>query len=95
MFYYFKKGKNAIEKQKICSVYEDHAVTNQMCQKWWHLILDISHWAMLQGQADILKLLEIRDINWDQSTLYHTVDSRSTENIQIKCWKSFTPAGLC
>ena len=31
MLYYFKKGKNAIEKQKICSVYGDHAVTDQMC----------------------------------------------------------------
>ena len=38
MLYYFKKGKNAIEKQKICSVYGDHAMTDQMC-----FILDISH----------------------------------------------------
>ena len=76
MLYYFKKGKNAIEKQKICSVYGDHAMTDQMC-----FILDISHWAMLQGQADRLKLLPIRDINWDQSTLYHVVDRRRTQNI--------------
>ena len=27
--------------------------------------------------------------------LYHAGDSRHTQNIQIKCWKSFAPAWLC
>ena len=37
MFYYFKKDKNATERQKkkICSVYGEGAVTDQTCQKWF------------------------------------------------------------
>ena len=32
MFYYFKKGKNATEMQKkICAVYGEGAVSDQMC----------------------------------------------------------------
>ena len=35
MLYYFKKGKNATEKQrKIYAVYGEGAVTDQMYQKW-------------------------------------------------------------
>ena len=35
MLYYFKKGKNTTETQKkICAVYGEGAVTDQMCQKW-------------------------------------------------------------
>ena len=34
MLYYFKKGKNKTEMQKkICAVYGEGAVTDQMCQK--------------------------------------------------------------
>ena len=36
MLYYFKKGKNATETQeKICAVYGEGAVTDQMHQKWF------------------------------------------------------------
>ena len=36
MLYYFKKGKNGTEMQKkICAVYGEGAVTDQMCQKWF------------------------------------------------------------
>ena len=36
MLYYFKKDKNATETQKkICAVYGEGAVTDQMCQKWF------------------------------------------------------------
>ena len=38
MLHYFKKGKNATETQKIkkiCAVYGEGAVTDQMCQKWF------------------------------------------------------------
>ena len=36
MLYYFKKGKNTPETQiKICALYEEHTVTDQMCQKWF------------------------------------------------------------
>ena len=35
MLYYFKKGKNVTETQKlICAVYGEDAVTDQTCQKW-------------------------------------------------------------
>ena len=34
MLYYFKKGKNTTETQKmVCAVYGEGAVTNQTCQK--------------------------------------------------------------
>ena len=36
MLYYFKKGKNTTETQKkICAVYEEGAVTDQRCEKWF------------------------------------------------------------
>ena len=37
MLYYFKKGKNATQThtQKICAMYGEGAVTDQMCQKWF------------------------------------------------------------
>ena len=40
MLYYFKKGKNTTEIKKkrfkkICGVYGEGAVTDQMCQKWF------------------------------------------------------------
>ena len=35
MLYYFRKGKNATETQKICAVCGGDAVTDQTCQKWF------------------------------------------------------------
>ena len=36
MLYYFKKGKNTTETQtKMCALYGEGAVTDQMCQKWF------------------------------------------------------------
>ena len=36
MLYYFKKGKKVTEMQKkICAVYGEGDVTNQICQKWF------------------------------------------------------------
>ena len=46
MLYYFKKGKNATERQKtICAVYGEGAVTDQLCQIWF---------AKFLGTIDIL-----------------------------------------
>ena len=46
VLYYFKRGKNTIETQKlICAVYEEGAVTDQRCQKWFVKFL---------GSVDIL-----------------------------------------
>ena len=40
MLYYFMKGKNAAETQKIiCSVYGEGAVTDQTCQKCFESFL--------------------------------------------------------
>ena len=52
MCYYFKKGKHTTEmqKKKICAVYGEGAVTDQMCQKWFakfpagDFSLDIAPW---------------------------------------------------
>ena len=36
LVYYFKKSKNKTETQKkICAVYGEGAVTDQICQKWF------------------------------------------------------------
>ena len=35
MLYYFKKGKNATETQKIFAVCGEGAVTDWTCQKWF------------------------------------------------------------
>ena len=36
MLYYSKKGKNTTETQrKMCALYGEGAVTDQMCQKWF------------------------------------------------------------
>ena len=46
MLYYFRRGKNATEMQKkICAVYGEGAVTDQMCQRWF---------AKFLGTIDIL-----------------------------------------
>ena len=46
MLYDFKKGKNAIERQKkICAMYREGAVTDRTCQKWF---------AKFLGTIDIL-----------------------------------------
>ena len=60
MLYYFKKGKNATEmqKEKICAVYGEGAVTVGICQSGSRsFVLEISRWMMLQGQVDQLKLI--------------------------------------
>ena len=46
MFYYFKKGKNANETQKLICVYGESTVTHQMCHKWFIKFLGtIDIWA--------------------------------------------------
>ena len=59
MLYYFKKGKNTTEMQKkICAVYGEGAVTDQMCQKWFvnfrdgDFSLDNSPWSGRPVEVD-------------------------------------------
>ena len=50
MLYYFKKGKNATEmqKEKICAVYGEGAVTVGICQSGSRsFVLEISRWTVL------------------------------------------------
>ena len=58
-------------------------------------VLEISRWKMLHGHVDQLKLIAIKSRHWEQSMLYHVGDSWHTQNIQMKCLKSFAPAWLC
>ena len=67
------------------------------CEKWlskFHAgdfsLLDDAPWLGRPAGVD-----SDRDTNWEQSMLYHVGDSQHTQNIQIKCWKSFAPAWLC
>ena len=57
MLYYFKKGKNTTEMQKICAVYEEVAeMIEHVKSGLWSFMLEISLWTMLHGQVDQLKL---------------------------------------
>ena len=62
MIYYFKEGKNATETHtKICAVCGEGAVTASMCLKWCASFkLQISHWMMLHGRVDQVKLIVIK-----------------------------------
>ena len=62
MLYNFKNGKNATEMHKmIYAVYGEGAVTDPMCQKWFaKFCVEISHWMLLHGWVDQLKLIGIK-----------------------------------
>ena len=52
-------------KRKKSFVYGEGAVTDQTCQKWfaknhWRFVLEISHWTILHGGVDQLKLIKIK-----------------------------------
>ena len=82
-------------QKKIYVVYREGSMIDQICPSGLQsFTLEISHWMMLHDQIDQLKLVAIRDINWEQSVLYHVEDSRHTQYIQIKNWKSFAQAWL-
>ena len=86
MLYYLKKGKNTTEMQnKICAVYGEGAVSDWTCQSGLRsFVLEICPWLMLHGRVEQLKLTAIKQrINWEQSALHHTGESRHTHNIQI------------
>ena len=62
ILHHFKKGKNVTGMQKkICTVYREGAMTDQMCQEWFmkfcatDILLDNIH-----GWADHLKLMAIK-----------------------------------
>ena len=84
---FFKKGKNATEMQKkICALYGEGAVTDWTCQKCFVKFLagDFSlDDAPQSGKQVEVDSNQIKKINWEQSMLYHTVESWHTLNIQI------------
>ena len=64
MLYYFKKGKNATEMQKIKRFVQCMEKVRWLieCVKGglWSFMLEISGWMMLHSQVDQLKLIEIK-----------------------------------
>ena len=62
MLCYLKKGKNDTEThKKICAVYGEGAVTDWSVKSGLRsFMLEISHWTMLLGQVDQLKLIVIK-----------------------------------
>ena len=59
------------KKTNMCAVYREGAVTHWTCQNGlWSLVLEISHWTMLHGQVDQLKLTAIKSRHWDQPPFY-------------------------
>ena len=85
MLYYFKKGKNATEKQeKICIVCGEGAVTDQMCQKWFvkfragDFSLDDAPRLGKPVEADSGQIKTLRTIN-----VTPMQDSQQTQHVQI------------
>ena len=83
MLYHFKKGKNATEMQKkICAVCGEDAVSALPNFVW-----GISHWMLLQGRVDQLKLIKLSDqieTLIENSQHYTTQEiAKYTPNIQI------------
>ena len=63
MLYYFKKGKNAVEthtKRFVQCMEKELWLIKHVKIGLWSFVLEISHWMMLHGQADQLKLIEIK-----------------------------------
>ena len=58
---YFNKGKMQLErKNKICAMYRKGAVTYPMSKVVWEVLYWRSHWTMLRGRVDLLKLIAIK-----------------------------------
>ena len=73
MHYYFKKGKNTTEmqKKKICAVYgEGDRLIKYVKSRLWIFMLDISHWTMLHGWVDELKLIEVKSRHIENNQHY-------------------------
>ena len=63
MLYFFKKGKNAAEKQRrICAVCGEGAVTDWMCRRWFETFHagDFSHRTKLHSRVEQLKSKAIK-----------------------------------
>ena len=87
MLYYFKRGKNESEMQKmICATYREGAATDWMCQKCFvkFLARDFSlDDAPQSGKQVEVDSNQIKKINWEQSMLYHVGASWHIQNIKI------------
>ena len=83
MLYYFRKGKNATETQKICAVCGGDAVTDQTCQKWFvkfcagHFLPDEAPQCGKPAEVDSDQMETLR------SMFYHVGENRHTQNIQV------------
>ena len=96
--YYFKKGTNATETQTRRFVQCMEKVlwlVEHVRSGLRSFVLEISHWTMLHGWVDQLKLTAIKSRHWEQSMLYHEGDTQHIQNIHMKRWKSFVPGWLC
>ena len=89
MLYYFKKGKNATEmqkKKKICAVYGEGTVTDQMCQKWFAKFFagDFSLGnAPQSGRPNEVDSNQIETLIENNQLSYHMGDNQHTQNVQI------------
>ena len=80
MLYYFKKSKSTTEthKKKICAVYREGAVTDQMCQKWFvkfpagDFSLDNAPWS---GRPVEVDSNQIKTLVENNQMLYYMRDS--------------------
>ena len=81
--YYFKKGKNATEMQKICAVYGEGAVTDQTCQKWFAKFLGTSDFGQTIHCWGCLVHWKLFSSAPGLHTRSQVADSWYTQNIQI------------
>ena len=71
-------------QKKVCAVYGEGAVTDGMCQKWFAKFCGGAFSLADAPQSGRpVEVSNNRDINWEQSTLYHAGDNWHTQNIQI------------
>ena len=82
--------------KKICAVYEEGAWLIKCIRSGLQsFVLKISHQMMRWWGRPVEVDGNQIETNWEQSTLYYVGESWHTQNVQIKCWKLFSPAWLC
>ena len=70
MLYYFNRGKMKLKcKKKICTLYAEDSVADQMCQKWFvkflagDFLLDYAPWLGRAVEVDSDQIETLRTIN--------------------------------
>ena len=91
MLYYFKKSKSTTEthKKKICAVYREGAVTDQMCQKWFvkfpagDFSLDNAPWSGRPVEVGSNQIKTLIESNQHYTTQKITIIFKTSKSIKL------------